>query len=477
MCGVIGGRLPLSRVEQALPSIRHRGPDAEGVAEQDGWAVGHTRLAIIDLSDASTQPMRRGGTLVVFNGELWNYQQLRDDLAAGGREFITVGDTEVVAVALDEWDPVEALRRMNGMLAVAWIDPAGVLHLARDRFGEVPLHYGWTRDRRFVFASELRPLLDLGAVPATVRWVPPSVVLTVTPAGDVTAVDYDGMDLTPLDVDRDEAAVEVRRLLAEAVAERSIGDVPAATLLSGGIDSAAVTALLAEHTPGIRAYTAVHNPRSRDRVCARATADQLGVELVEVPVPAPTADDLAHVVNVIEQPSKAQTEIAWACLHLARRLADDGVKVVFTGEGSDELWASYANSYHGIRQKGWHRYRHDVFYGQHRKNFPRCNKVFMSAGIEARLPFLHPNLVRYALRLPQTAVEGPNPFKPHTKPNQPKMVLRQAFLGAVPDDVIARNKEAFQTGAGLDTAAAAAVTDPARYYRAVFKHAFQGVAP
>jgi asparagine synthase (glutamine-hydrolysing) len=237
----------------------------------------------------------------------------------------------------------------------------------------------------------------------------------------------------------------------------------------------------------MRLYTAVHDPASLDLRCARLVADQLEMKLVEVEVPAPTADDLAETVRRIEMPSKAQTEIAFACLHLARAMAEDGIKVVFSGEGSDEMWASYNNAWHSIDRLGWFEYRRSAFVGQHRKNFARCNKVFMAYGVECRLPFLHPPLVDFALRLGRGAVFGPPPTaltnKRSTAPKEDysvsggkeKMVLRQSFVGDLPDRVVGRDKLAFQTGAGLIKASAAAVADPQRFYRAEYARAYPGV--
>src|SRR4029077_12074947 len=123
-----------------------------------------TRLAILDLDPRSSQPFTTGEVRLVFNGEMWNYQALRAELSGLGRTFATSGDTEVVAVALDQWGPA-ALARFNGMFALAWTTDGQTLHLARDRFGEIPLHIA--QQRPFCFASERKALLALGAHPAS----------------------------------------------------------------------------------------------------------------------------------------------------------------------------------------------------------------------------------------------------------------------------------------------------------------------
>lgn len=464
MCGIAGGAVGRDAVERALDLIAHRGPDGRAVHAEGCWTVGHVRLAVVDLDPRSDQPMTRGATTVAYNGECWNHAALRSELEAAGQTFSTPGDTEVVATALDEWGEA-ALPRMEGMFAVAWTCGDGTVRLARDRFGEVPLHVGRAAGGP-VFASELAGLLALGAAPSTVRWVPPGCVVELGLDGSAVTRPYRSTVARPADVSAEEAAAGIVDRLAAACRERAMTDVPAACLASGGLDSSAVALLLKPWLPALPLYTAVLDPRSSDLRAAREVAGFLDLPLVEVKVEPPTAADLARVVEVIEQPSKAQVEIAWACLALADALHADGIKVVFSGEGSDELWASYGSSFHGVKAKGWYDYRVDTFVGQHRKNFPRCNKAFARSSVEARLPFLHSGVVDWALGLPRSAVA----------PKRDKQLMRDGFRGLLPDRVLTRAKEAFQTAAGLDDAAAAAVADPARFYRAEFARRFRGVA-
>lgn len=475
MCGIVGGaNLPPGDVDAAMRAVAHRGPDGHDVADVDRWTLGHVRLAIQDTSDAAAQPMRRGDTTIAYTGELWHPEVAR---AAAPAPLTSTGDTEPLAWWLDADRP---LVDLDGMWGMAWVRD-GALHLSRDRFGEVPLHWGRRRDRSVVFASEIGSLLALGAHPATVRWVPPGSTLRFGgPADDPSVIRwYDVDDVKPSADTLADAQPVVRRLLAEGTANRTIADVPVACLLSGGIDSSAVLlhAIEAGLTP--TAYVAVFDERARDLRCAREVADHLGVRLVEVRVPAPTADDLADVVDRIEMPHKAQVEIAWPCLALARRMRDDGVRVVLSGEGSDELWASYHRAFREIRLHpgGWHGYRRDSFVGQHRKNFARCNKVFMAHGIECRLPFLHPPLVEYGLTLARDSVFGC--IGRNTTGTKEKVVLRGAYTqdGDLPASVILRDKAAFQLDGGFAKAAADAIADPTRFYRAEFKRAFQGVKP
>lgn len=457
MCGIVAG-FDFDKVERGVDASRHRGPDASGVVDCNGVVLGHARLAIIDLDARSDQPFTSGAVTVSFNGEIWNYAAVRADLEGLGRTFRTAGDTEVVAAALDQWG-VDGLLRLNGMFAVAWSTGQGDLRLAVDRFGEIPLHY--TDDGA---ASELK-VLQASGFSGAARSVPPGGVVLLG-KGNVPA-SWPWHRNTPLSEFSDgfeAAAAAVGAALVKGVTERTLSDVPVCTLLSGGLDSTAVAWAASRTMPNLVAYTAVMDPKSGDLRNARLAADAIGCELREVTIPQPTADDLRRTVRTIEMPYKAQVEIGWACLVLADRIAGDGFKVVFSGEGSDELWASYGFSYHGVQAEGWHPYRRRLFLEQYRKNFARCNKAFMSRGVECRLPFLHPPLVDLAWSLPQACVR---------KGSRPKAVLEQAFADVLPQPIVRRAKVAFQDGLGMKDAAASAVpTAASAFYRAEFIGAY-----
>ena len=459
MCGLIGGALPQARVEAALDSIAHRGPDARGVYSDGTFTLGHTRLAIQDLTEASAQPYFCDGLAMTYNGELWD------------RDRRIAGDTPRVAYLLADHGAA-ALPLLHGMFALAWIGQTGTLYLARDEFGEVPLHFGWTPERRFVYASEIGPLLELGAARSTVAWLRPGHVLSVTPGGITRMEPWTRFLETKVDIQvtPEQAAAELADLLSIGATSRMTADVPVAVLASGGLDSTAVVVSLVQAGFSPPLYTAVHDPRSADLRHARIVAKELSLPLVEVPVKV-SADVLARAVRVSEQPHKAQVEIAAACLPLAEAIASDGFKVVLSGEGSDELWGSYGLSYHGIRKQGFGPYRRDLFVGQHRKNFARVNKVFMAAGVEARMPFLEPDLVRFGLRLSQPVVTDGG--------RHLKAVLAHGVeaTGLIPQSTVWRTKRAFQTEARIDSSAAAAVASPRAYYWAEYERTFRGVTP
>ncbi len=462
MCGIIAaaGRLDLTA---AVAALEHRGPDAHHIVEEAGVTLGHTRLAIQDPASRSDQPYRDGPVTLVYNGELFNAPRIRAlvETADPRRTWSTTGDTEVVAAALAVLGPESALPELDGMYGLAWTDTRrpGVLMAARDRHGEVPLHVH--RGAPLLVASELKAFRALGRrCGKAVVDVPPGEWWELHgPA--VTRHAYHRLTATPApELTRETATLQLRHALTRSVDRRVISDVPVCALLSGGIDSAAIVAELVRHHPDLTTYTAVLDPTSADLRHARETAEHLGVRLVEVDVPPPTADDLSRAVAVIEQPYKAQVEIAWPCLTLAAAMSADGYRVTYTGEGSDELWASYGFAYRAIREAGWYGARRDLIAAQAVRNFPRVNKAFMNHGVEGRLPFLDPDLVTLALSMPLDVVRDAD------TPTGRKAVLSAVYTDALPPPVLRRAKVAFQDGLGLKPVITSALPNPMRYYRA-----------
>lgn len=461
MCGIIAA-LGEADLRPALRVLTHRGPDAANIRDVGGIYLGHTRLAIQDPAVRSDQPYTYGPVTISYNGELFNAPRIQRMIESvdPGHQWVTTGDTEVVTAALAVLGPEIALPAFDGMFALAWADERtpGVLYLARDRQGEIPLHVH--RAAPVLAASELKAFSALGrrCGKAVVDVTPGEWWAITAQGGTLTRHAFHRLVARPADIQPLDASDYLAAALARAVDRRMIADVPICSLLSGGIDSAVIAYELSLHNPDLVCYTAVLDPKSRDLRCAREVAEAINVELVEVPVAPPSADDLSRVIEQIELPFKAQIEIGWACLALSEVISGDGFKVTFTGEGSDELWASYGFAYHGLKTADWHTYRRDLIMDQARKNFVRVNKAFMAHGVEGRLPFLDPDVVDLALSLPRVSVQNGS--------SEPKAVLTRAYEGRLPANVINRPKVAFQDGMGLKTEIARTLPNPARYYRA-----------
>lgn len=445
MCGLVGGHGGVLDADKALASVAHRGPDGSGWATIGDTHLGHTRLAIQDLDPRAACPYRYGQVTLTYNGEAWNTEQLR----AGRAGWATTGDTEQVARLLDEHGPA-GLDAVDGMFACAWHDERSGTWLARDRFGKIPL-YAVRNGAAWRWASELKALpygqRATAVTPGTAVHVPSGRVIRWATADPAPPAD----------------PAAVLDLLRAGVRNRLISDRPVCFLLSGGLDSSLILALAAETTSEPVAYTAVYDPASEDLKAARAVAAHFGVELVEVAVPQPTRQAVAEAVFAIETPMKAQVEIALANLPLAKAIAADGFRVALSGEAADELFGGYGNLIRaaaGTDDDGWRALRRAQVTKMGRGNFIRVNKVFMAAGVEARLPFMHRPLVALALAAGKAACPPG------------KGLLKQAAAGVLPPWVIARRKDTFQGGTGIAAAAARLLAGPVRYYNAEARRAF-----
>jgi asparagine synthase (glutamine-hydrolysing) len=358
MCGIAGvvGVWDDALLERLGASLHHRGPDGGGVAADGNVALVARRLAILDL-ETGEQPMTSpsGRSTIVFNGEIYNAPLLRASLEREGRVFATDhSDTEVV-LALWEERGAEGLRALNGMFAFALLDrEAGALVLVRDRFGIKPLYYS---DAPFAFASELRTLLHVPGIERdldreslfhylSLRFVPGerSILAGVKRLPPGHLLRYDLESRVPsiqrwwkLEFGSDGDPSELRGRLRDAVVRWTLSDVPVAVSLSGGLDSSAVTALLAESGAHVRSYSLGFAGEDDELPLARALADRWGTDHHEAVVDADELlDDLLQMVWALDEPYGGGLP-SW---YVYRFMADD-VKVGLTGTGGDELFGNY----------------------------------------------------------------------------------------------------------------------------------------
>ncbi len=389
MCGITGfidrrgatGREALTATATGMAdAIAHRGPDAGGVwvDEAAGVAFGHRRLAVIDLSDAAAQPMisPSGRYVLCYNGEVYNFAALRTELEARGHGFRGHSDTEVIANALDAWGPERTLARIRGMFAFAvWDRSEATLHLARDRAGKKPLYYGWFGDA-FVFGSELKALrrhpafdgsLDrdaigelvaYGCIPQPrsvyqlVRKLPPGSWLSLSPAAPPWSsepVAYWSARTVAEDCDRapfagtyEEALDGLDERLRAAVAERMVADVDLGALLSGGIDSSTVVALMQDLSDRpVKTFSiGFSEPKYNEAQHAARVAAHLGTDHRELYVsPEQAMEVVASLPEIFDEPFADASQIpTW----LVSRMAREHVTVALSGDGGDESFAGYS---------------------------------------------------------------------------------------------------------------------------------------
>jgi asparagine synthase (glutamine-hydrolysing) len=352
--------------------IAHRGPDADGTwnYEDDRVSIqlGHRRLSIIDLSAAADQPLSKGGLTIVYNGELYNYKELRAELATRGTSFVTSSDTEVVLEAWRHWGPA-SLSRFRGMFAFALANSkTGELFLARDPFGIKPLFY-LRRGDGVLFASELKALIsavgpELRVEPSALvasmlyYWVPEQFCaiegVRKLPAGSWTRFSPDGRVQLEYywrvaDVAREAEgapAPDLSRVIEESVAAHLVADVPVSSFLSGGLDSSIITVLAHRAAQEIDAYTITFRREDQrleampdDAVYARKVAAQFGVKLHEIEISPDIVDLLPRIVDTLDEPIGDPAAINTLLMCEAARAR--GVKVVLSGMGADEFFGGY----------------------------------------------------------------------------------------------------------------------------------------
>jgi asparagine synthase (glutamine-hydrolysing) len=372
MCGIAGHAQPGGAddgiIRRQLKRLLHRGPDALGVFRGEHVAIGQTRLAIIDLDTGdppiATEDDRVG---VALNGEIYNFRALREQLLGEGHSFRSRGDTEVIAHLAEAREPEEVADLLDGMFAFAVHDRrSGRLVLGRDRLGKKPLYY-WYGDGTFVFASEIKGVLEHPAVPRRldseaipgyltfgyvptprtfydgIRSVPPGHVLVLDPGSEPELRRYwapGGHSLAETPTFED-AATEVRRLLRAAVEKRLISDVPLGAFLSGGIDSSVIVALMSELIASpVRTFCIGFDDDTGfdEREYAALVARRFGTEHTEFVVQPKALDLVERLVWHYDQPFGDSSAIPTFILS---ELTRQHVTVALSGDGGDEVFAGY----------------------------------------------------------------------------------------------------------------------------------------
>lgn len=374
MCGIAGiiagdgaRVVDTALVERMCDALAHRGPDGAGVWSEPGVALGHRRLSIIDLA-GSAQPMLSadGSSVIVFNGEIYNFRELRRELEGAGFVFRTAGDTEVILAAYAQWGP-DCLTRLEGMFAFALYDcRRRRLFLARDRLGVKPLYHARLPDGSIAFASELKGLLahpllprriSKPAVDAFLAWgyVPDSHAILEgvhkLPAGHSWLIEEGKSPGAPQrwwDVDFTARAAEseadlseeLRHLLREAVQSRMVADVPLGAFLSGGVDSSTVVALMSEASAApVQTCSIGFDVAAVDETShARKVAAQFGTDHHERIVGQDDFGAIDSLAAMFDEPfADASALPTWRVCQLAR----ERVTVALSGDGADEAFAGY----------------------------------------------------------------------------------------------------------------------------------------
>ena len=449
MCGIaaVYGAHVDADAEHMLDRLVHRGPDDAGEVRVDGAWLGHRRLSIVDV-DGGHQPFASasGDVWLVGNGEVYNHEQVRATLE---QPFATRSDNEVALHLLDERGPA-ALDELEGMFAFLVAAEDGRFIAARDPVGIKPLYWG-RRDGRVHFASEMAAFAPewmpyVEAFPPGCHWTPEDGVVRFASAvprhgeGAPTAAAVWSPDAEP----PDEALSATRDILVSAVERQMMGDVPVGVFLSGGLDSAIVAAIAARRLArdGERLKTfAVGTPDSADLLAARVVSRHLDSEHHERIYDSREAvRALPDVVRAIEHFDPSLVRSAVPNFLLAEMTAQH-VKVVLTGEGADELFAGYEYLRGFDSPESLQAELMRTVHGLHNLNLQRCDRVTMAHGLEARVPFLDRQVIAFAFGLPMA-------WKQSAPGELEKRMLRRAFDGWLPEQILWRVKAEFGDGSG-----------------------------
>ncbi|VAW71981.1 Asparagine synthetase [glutamine-hydrolyzing] [hydrothermal vent metagenome] len=520
MCGICGEfrfdsqQASSSLIHQMLPALEKRGPDSEGVFQKNSIALGHRRLAIIDLSDKAAQPMRDPTTnnMLVFNGSIYNYPELRQELIALGHSFRSSGDTEVILNAYSEWGAA-CVTRLHGMFAfVIWDERNQQLFMARDRFGIKPLYYSHNK-KRIVFASNTQALLkdsevdrsidqaglhfqfSLHAVipaPRTilkgVRKLPPAHTMTVNVHGETKTEPYWSLNACrPTQTMSEQDWVDAtHEALMRAVKKRKIiADVPVGVLLSGGLDSSLLVALLVEAgVDDLQTFSVGFEDHPNERGSEFEFSDQVVARYGTRHHKFSIANEqvlqrLPEAVDAMSEPMVGQDAIGF---YLLSEQVSQQVKVVQSGQGADEVFGGYfwypqmmnaqgsvldrfANHYFDRDHSEYLQMISEQYTGEDYTSryvqaaltqanadeyldqvlrfdtttlvvddpVKRVDNMTMAYGLEARVPFLDHELVELAAQIPpQLKLQSGG-----------KHILKRIARGRVPDEVIDRPKGYF----------------------------------
>ena len=403
MCGIAGifningNPTSLNTIKAMTTKIAHRGPDGEGFYVEENIALGHRRLAILDTSALGSQPMesKNGEWVVVFNGCIYNYLELKSHLKSKGHSFVSTSDTEVISEGLAAYG-VSFFEKFDGMFAIAaWHKPTKTLYLSRDRFGVKPLYY-WLNGKTILFASEIKAfmahpdfkvelnkealneyftfqnLFSFQTLFKGVIMLPPANTVKID-TSNVTAIKHNSWwnyDFSQTDetMSFDDAKNETERLLKNAVAKQMIADVPVGTYLSGGMDSGSLTAIASKHVKRLTTFTAGFDMSSAtgveanydERRDAELMANYFKTEHYEQVI---NAGDLAwSLPRVVWHLEDLRVGMSYPNYYISR-LASKFVKVCLQGTGGDELYGGYPWRYYRVFQSLDQKSYFDNYYG------------------------------------------------------------------------------------------------------------------
>ncbi|MDD4864147.1 MAG: asparagine synthase B [Alishewanella agri] len=433
--------------------LRHRGPDWSGIWNNDNAILVHERLAIVDTENGA-QPLINDNRnhILAVNGEIYNHKQLEKNLATP-YPFKTKSDCEVILPLYLEHG-AEFIDSLHGMFAFVLYDAEQDRYLiARDHIGIIPLYYGYDEHGQLFVASELKALVP---VCKQIKEFPPGHYFD-SKIGELRK--YYQRDWMSYDAVKDNPAseAELKAALEHSVKTHLMSDVPYGVLLSGGLDSSLISAIAQQFAkrrvedddqseawwPRLHSF-AVGLPGSPDLAAAQKVADAIGTVHHTIHFSVQEAlDALRDVIYHLETYDVTTIRASTPMYLMARKIKAMGIKMVLSGEGSDEIFGGYLYFHKAPNAKEFHEETLRKLERLHMFDCNRANKAMSAWGIEARVPFLDKEFMDVAMRLnPQAKMCGGGKMEKH--------ILRQAFDGLLPNEILWRQKEQFSDGVGYN---------------------------
>lgn len=462
MCGFVGmfeiAHDPAKYRDQVISMsrrIRHRGPDWSGIYAGKDTIISHERLAIVDpLSGKQPLYSKDGRLVLAVNGEIYNHQEIRERYK-DKYDFLTKSDCEVI-LALYKDKGIDFLEDLNGIFAFCLYDADRDCYLiARDHIGIIPLYQGWDSEGHYYVASELKSLE--GYCTTITEFQPGTLFYSLT--GE-TRKWYSRPWESYENVKDSTSSVEaVREGLEAAVKRQMMSDVPYGVLLSGGLDSSVIAAITAKYAknriesegqeaawwPRLHSF-AVGLEGSPDLIAARKAADFIGTVHHEVHFTIQEAlDAVDDVIYHLETYDITTVRAATPMYLLARVIKSMGIKMVLSGEGSDELFGGYLYFHKAPDAKEFHEETVRKLSKLHLYDCLRANKALAAWGVEGRVPFLDKEFIDIAMNLnPKDKMSRTEDGKPRIE----KWIVREAFKDYLPEEIVWRQKEQFSDGVG-----------------------------
>jgi asparagine synthase (glutamine-hydrolysing) len=445
-----GDSLRQSALQQSR-LLRHRGPDWSGIYANDKAILVHERLAIVDTENGA-QPLynQNRNHVLAVNGEIYNHKCLEKELTCD-YEFQTGSDCEVILPLYQQYGSA-FVDKLQGMFAFALYNQEDNSYLiARDHQGIIPLYTGHDEHGNFYVASEMKALMD---VCKTVEEFPPGHLLD-SKVGKITQYyQRDWFDFSAVS-DNNSSLDELRLSLEESVRSHMMSDVPYGVLLSGGLDSSLISAIAQKYAarrveneglsdawwPKIHSF-AVGLEGSPDLIAAQKVADSIGTIHHNIHFTIQEGiDALREVIYHLETYDVTTVRASTPMYLMARKIKAMGIKMVLSGEGADEIFGGYLYFHKAPNAQEFHEETVRKLNKLHMFDCLRANKAMSAWGVEARVPFLDKNFMDVAMRLnPQDKMCGNGKMEKH--------ILRQAFEGYLPTEILWRQKEQFSDGVG-----------------------------